>query len=1294
MTSERRRWKSSLYWLVVSVLAIGCTEGSDGGGGGQGGAGGAMVDMSGPGGAGGAGGMGGAGGAPPRDMAVRDAALPACSDGFDNDGDGLVDGADPGCEGPEDGDELDPPACANGVDDDADGFIDFPEDPGCGSTFDDDEFNEPVAPQCNDGVDNDRDGLVDEADPGCASVADPRETDPDTPPQCFNRIDDDGDGIIDFPLEPGCSTAGDDDEADPPQPPACANGADDDGDGSVDYPEDPGCAGVGDRDETDKAVTPRCSDGIDNDRDGKTDFPEDDGCTSAADYDERGTCGDTYDPPGLSDGQSLVIDSRRGEFESEGSCGGRGSPEVVFFYKLTRDVEALEITTDLPATEAYTTLYVRRTACLDTSTEVGCQAEDVRSGNPGHTLRLENLRRGDYYIFADGVTGRGGLIEIQVNEIPLAACLNRLDDDRDGKVDYPSDPGCEFPQDRDEEDPLQLPACTNDEDDDGDGFVDYPLDLGCVSAAGDSEVDICGQGVRFREFFWDQGSIVANTQVERGGTNDSVGSCGGQNAPEVIYYFNNPFNARLTFSTRHDETQIPTALYVRRTCDNRQSELECDAGEGDEDGQRGLVTLDNAAVGTYFVVVDTGFGQGGQFKLSLEYERLDPGCVDGQDNDGDGLVDGEDPGCDGPQDEDERDPPAGAPLAICNNLMDDDGDGLIDFPFDPGCIARGDDDEADPPVLAACANGVDDDGDGDIDFPDDAGCQAAGDDDENDPRPRPACSNRIDDDDDGLIDYPFDPGCIAAGDGGEGDPNPLPACSDGIDNDRDGIADFPFDPGCLSAGHPFEDDLPPDQAPACDNGLDDDGDGLIDFPIDPGCDWAAEDDETSPAFPPQCANGRDDDQNGRIDFPDDPGCRYAADRFEENDGQIPPRCGDGVDNDLDGFVDLQDLGCLDPEDDDETDEAGDAPLCGNGADDDEDGLTDWPDDPGCQARGDRTEDQSCRPEVNTPLIPPNGSVMGQTADGGMDVYHHRCGGRMAPDAVYRYVLEQPGDLVVSADNPGTDYPVVLAVRTDCEEPDSMISCAGNFAAPVPTVTLRNADAGEYFIFVDGGGPEQWVSSNGNVAMPADPRNFQGGDDIRDNCGWSDGGNDAFDCYGRFTVTHAGQASAPSIVIGRRNANAGAYNYIVDSAKPHPSVWRVQFLPAEDFDERPVDIQITGNLGSDGSTVAQRGAIDVLGRQVAWLQTSDGRAGDPPVHHLLVPSDPEQLGQVQYANNGDNVTITANQVKLPVTFYVGLSYGNRDAVFQALVDDIEIQAGPGGDDAPRFGNFEITVEEQR
>lgn len=92
-----------------------------------------------------------------------------------------------------------------------------------------------------------------------------------------------------------------------------------------------------------------------------------------------------------------------------------------------------------------------------------------------------------------------------------------------------------------------------------------------------------------------------------------------------------------------------------------------------------------------------------------------PDCDDGLDDDGDGLVDwGLDPGCTSPFDGDERDP-----ALACDNGLDDDGDGLADE-ADPGCLSPLDPSERG--ALYECDNGLDDDGDGLFDYPDDDGC--------------------------------------------------------------------------------------------------------------------------------------------------------------------------------------------------------------------------------------------------------------------------------------------------------------------------------------------------------------------------------------------------------------------------------------------------------------------------------------------------------------------------------------------------------------------------------------------
>jgi hypothetical protein len=72
-----------------------------------------------------------------------------------------------------------PPECSDGADNDGDGLVDFPADCGCTDPADNTEAPNPPT-QCSDGVDNDGDGLTDLADPDCANVCDDEEGVPQT----------------------------------------------------------------------------------------------------------------------------------------------------------------------------------------------------------------------------------------------------------------------------------------------------------------------------------------------------------------------------------------------------------------------------------------------------------------------------------------------------------------------------------------------------------------------------------------------------------------------------------------------------------------------------------------------------------------------------------------------------------------------------------------------------------------------------------------------------------------------------------------------------------------------------------------------------------------------------------------------------------------------------------------------------------------------------------------------------------------------------------------------------------
>ncbi len=108
-----------------------------------------------------------------------------CSDGTDNDGDGLIDANDPGCHsdfnrynsssyvatGNNEAANSGQGTCANGIDDNGNSLIDA-QDPAChtdGNPNNPGTFNPSGNEkfQCQDNIDNDSDSLVDSNDPGC-----------------------------------------------------------------------------------------------------------------------------------------------------------------------------------------------------------------------------------------------------------------------------------------------------------------------------------------------------------------------------------------------------------------------------------------------------------------------------------------------------------------------------------------------------------------------------------------------------------------------------------------------------------------------------------------------------------------------------------------------------------------------------------------------------------------------------------------------------------------------------------------------------------------------------------------------------------------------------------------------------------------------------------------------------------------------------------------------------------------------------------------------------------------------
>ena len=199
-------------------------------------------------------------------------------------------------------------------------------------------------------------------------------------------------------------------------PSACADGLDNDGDGRVDYPADPGCTSRQDDSEAD--IPPACADGKDNDGDGLVDYPADPGCASTRDDNE-------YNPP-----LPTTLPAR---ISTSSDWGGGYCADV----KVTNDTAAaLEWRTTFPVHGKITSLW------------------NASHDQRGDTVTAAGLSWNK--VLAAGASTAFGFCADR-SALP-AACADGLDNDKDGRIDFPADPGCDSAADGDEGDGVPTPG--------------------------------------------------------------------------------------------------------------------------------------------------------------------------------------------------------------------------------------------------------------------------------------------------------------------------------------------------------------------------------------------------------------------------------------------------------------------------------------------------------------------------------------------------------------------------------------------------------------------------------------------------------------------------------------------------------------------------------------------------------------------------------------------------------------------------------------------------------------------
>ena len=772
---------------------------------------------------------------------------------------------------------------------------------------------------------------------------------------------------------------------------------------------------------------------------------------------------------------------------SSTTCNGRGAETV---YRITVDHPVtLDASTDVAATTLDTVLYVR-SVCQDPTTELAC-ADDVTSSNPRSHLTVD-LAPGDYFVVVDGRNvGAAGSYTLTVRlfsgvgepctgaidcgpgftcrAVPPSTqltcqppvCSDGRDDDGDGDIDFPADPGCTGPTDDSEADTcpsgVGCPVCSNGLDDDGDGLTDYPQDTGCLAASGGSEESCAGET---DPLLLVTAATTSGTTV--GATNQLTPTCAAMStAPERVHTLRVPYPlASLVMDT--NTSPFDTVLsFLSSTC---TTSLACDDDGGDP-GNQSRITRTNVNPGTYQIAVDGFNASAGAYVLHVAGTYPSGGacsptlpmfaCPTGT-------------ACAGT---------AGAETCratVCNDNVDDDGDGDgTGYPSDPGCSSPADTSEDD-------------------DCPSGPGC--------------PVCSNDLDDDGDGLIDYPSDPGCSAASATSElcttVDPSRAltanvtgqstatltndahPTC--GLDG-RDeawtltlphGLFELRIDTiaSTLDTVVAVKTSTCATADLACDDNAAGNGDSLVVMNgVAAGIYTVVVDDRgTSTGTYNLNVSGR---------YFDGGTCDPTSTRFRCSAGftcagATPvcrlTACNDGVDDDGDGRVGYpSDPGCTSIDDDSEADtcpSGAGCPACGNGLDDDGDGLTDYPADLGCTSASSNAE-VGCAAE-HDPIVAVASPVATGTTVGGTNDFVPSCSGaavRTAPDRVHLLTLSVPV-ATLTADTAGTAFDTTLSwADAAC----AMVTACDDDSGPGNTsqFTRFNVAPGTYALIVDAFGTQ-------------------------------------------------------------------------------------------------------------------------------------------------------------------------------------------------------------------------------
>lgn len=664
------------------------------------------------------------------------------------------------------------------------------------------------------------------------------------------------------------------------------------------------------------------------------------------------------------------------------------------------------------------------------------------------------------------------------DDIVPPQCDDGRDNDGDGKHDYPNDPGCFAPNQDSEEDDCpdgpQCPQCSNGKDDDMNGQTDYPEDSGgCTDASDNDEYTrnpvACGGAVHIERLPQDghiKGMIDPNAPSSL--TSMTCGGGGSETAYEIRIT-----QPKIVVATSDSaNTAADTVLYIRSAdCQNPANEVACN-DDISTSNKKSSITKSISTPGTYYLVVDAhDSASAGAFDVQVTFLAGEGTECAGPTDCGPGLV------C--------RLPKNGTAKVcskhVCEDNVDEDGDGKNGYPDDPGCTTPTDDDESDScpgvgPNCPECADGVDNDMDMKIDFgPNgDATCTSAS----------SASESCVSTDGVQQIIGPATPGTTV---GAVNDTKPACGSSTATAGDHTYRIDVPAMADLtLDADNMTQDGVVALYNATCGGTaiqckdtpetvtvtnlaagtyyfvVDGYSTGVGTYTINTSGhiqNGASCESPLVTAGAITCSNG------------------YACKGTAGSRTCQPAACSDGIsNNDDDTIADFPfDPGCSSPADDDETNPTT-LPICADNVDNDMDNMKDYPADLGCNGAGGASE-VFCTGETDLTSIAAvtTKTITGDSTGKANDWATTTCISSSGPDVAYALQLPVPVQSL-QIDTIGSQFDTVIQIRD--------IACAAQMACDdegggsgTSKMTLTNLSAGSYAIIVDG-----WLGDAGAYTL--------------------------------------------------------------------------------------------------------------------------------------------------------------------------------------------------------------------